>query len=755
MMQKPFFLYIKIILILLFLPAIQPQVFCDEKNMFDLSLTELMNITVATKTAISVEEAPSIVSVVTASEIKNMGARNLVDVLRTIPGIEIDHSVSFWTHEVNVRGIRNSYTSKVKLMLNGHRVYGWLYMFAPFQLFDCISINNIKRIEIIRGPGSALYGAGAFTGVINIITKKGGDEPSSVSIAAGNYGTYHPAAELSYQKNDFHIFMYADHFKTNGYNGDVREDMATNSPVFDSAVPGELTSQQKYTYLHTRVDYKQFHSQYMLSIFNAEVPVGVTRILTDENTSDDITSFLEIGYDMPINSKGNLSVKAFYDYGDSEGMYEVFPEETGQLHNQLVASGNFGPPEIIAGEPWPVGQGLMASPSHQGHSYGGELMVDYELLSSLMLVGGISYEFSKLDEAEHLISYNVTGSPITIDGIYYQPFPYTYLGELKNVTQDYNWIDVEHSKRNVTALYLQGTIDLKQVLALEKGVNNLALTLGARYDEYSDFGSTINPRAGLIYGPNKKLYFKLLYGQAFRAPNFSELYNQNNPTTTGNPDIKAETIDTIEFLVGYNFTDKIRTSATFFDFKIDDVIQRMAADVGGLYENSGSYEGNGIEIELKWLIHNNRYFYYNMTYQDIKDTTNSTITPQQGSPYTQADFNPGSIPHIYGNIGLNYDFTDWMIGNLSIAYTGEVDRSKEMALVNGTLVQADNRDSVNPSTVLNGTITLKDLFEDMEIQLSGYNLLNEDHRSPDPEAKVTYDFPHPGTTFRAVLSYTF
>ncbi len=96
-----------------------------------------------------------------------------------------------------MRGISNEFSSKVKFQINGHSVYGFIETSSINNLLDMLPVNNIDKIEIIRGPGSALYGHGAFSGVINIVTKEGGKEPSNVSFAAGSNHTYHPSFEVS------------------------------------------------------------------------------------------------------------------------------------------------------------------------------------------------------------------------------------------------------------------------------------------------------------------------------------------------------------------------------------------------------------------------------------------------------------------------------------------------------------------------------------------------------------------------------
>ena len=147
-------------------------------------LESLVNslIAVASKKPLSSRESPSIVSLVTAEEIKNSGARDLIDVLRMVPGFDFGVDVEgvvgigtrgCWAHE-----------GKILLLIDGQEMNEMLY--ASTQFGNHYPIDQIKRIEIIRGPGSAIYGGYAEYGVINIITKSGADI-NGISLSA-QYG---------------------------------------------------------------------------------------------------------------------------------------------------------------------------------------------------------------------------------------------------------------------------------------------------------------------------------------------------------------------------------------------------------------------------------------------------------------------------------------------------------------------------------------------------------------------------------------
>lgn len=129
--------------------------------------------------------------------------------------------------------------------------------------------------------------------------------------------------------------------------------------------------------------------------------------------------------------------------------------------------------------------------------------------------------------------------------------------------------------------------------------DEISLNAGLRYDFYSIFGSTINPRVGLIYAPWQSTTFKLLYGEAFRAPNQNELYN-NPGTVVANPELKPEKLDTIEFIIEHYFTQQLRAELNVFHTNINDNI--TLTDIGNgraKYQNNRNVESTGVEVQLE------------------------------------------------------------------------------------------------------------------------------------------------------------
>ncbi len=137
------------------------------------TLEDLLNVktTVATKKEVSVHSTPGIITVITDQEIHDMGARDLIDVLRLVPSVNFNYDVQ-GVVGMSVRGIW-AYEGKYALIVDGVEMNEPAY--GTTQFGNEFPVDQIKRIEIIRGPGSAIYGGFAELAVFNITTKSGGD----------------------------------------------------------------------------------------------------------------------------------------------------------------------------------------------------------------------------------------------------------------------------------------------------------------------------------------------------------------------------------------------------------------------------------------------------------------------------------------------------------------------------------------------------------------------------------------------------
>ncbi len=129
----------------------------------------------------------------------------------------------------------------------------------------------------------------------------------------------------------------------------------------------------------------------------------------------------------------------------------------------------------------------------------------------------------------------------------------------------------------------------------------LTFSAGLRYDYFSVFGDTLNPRLGLIYNPWQTSSIKLLYGTAFRAPSQSELnYNDAGISTLPSGGLKPEQLETVEFILEHQFNSHLRAELNLFHSDITDVISLNPVNDDLVQnQNSGNVESNGLEIQLE------------------------------------------------------------------------------------------------------------------------------------------------------------
>ncbi len=197
--------------ILIFMLLIAP-IFANEElefeNDFLSSLDEVSEI--ATKTKLNIDDTPAFVSVLHSGKLKKLGVSTVVEALSLVPGVQVKKESS-GVYVVIFRGA--SQKGEVKLMVDGvsiNNAYrGSIYYYLDFP------IELISRIEVIRGPGSVLYGSGAISGVVNIITHSSQESKNELFISAGTYDTYKAGAIFSTKLNEIKVNLDTYYTKSN------------------------------------------------------------------------------------------------------------------------------------------------------------------------------------------------------------------------------------------------------------------------------------------------------------------------------------------------------------------------------------------------------------------------------------------------------------------------------------------------------------------------------------------------------------
>lgn len=481
------------------------------EKLFDMTFEELMNIKVitASKQKQKVSEAPAIISIITEEQIRERGYDSVGEALKAVPGVYLldDH----FQYNLGVRGINGgmrAWSRIVKVMIDNQPVSfrvsteNWLGV-------ELIPINVVKRIEIVRGPSSALYGANAFLGVINIITKsyeniEGGRIAGSIGSLTTrlNYG----GELLLGKKIDSVGFVFA------GFGG-----YSDRSGLSVKNIPNK-------------------------AIYD-----------TDDKSENDISNprslFGRITY-VP-NSIGRLSLDFNYQYVDKYGEFQDWGVLT---HNNRISLHNFYIRGKFYRELWEK-IALTTSVSYgQGESTDKEhLAINQQGLADWMSreVGYRGFDIT----SEILYSFNeqnslTFGFDFTRNLQNLQTYYRNYHDKPKQPTgtvpDDTTFVDV--------GVYFQTILYPFHLVGMNR-FNSLGVTLGLRYDAHNMYEDVINCRIGGVFPITDKIHAKLLYGTSFKAPASVQLYTTILVPggVIGNPDLEPEKAKTLEMAFGGQF----------------------------------------------------------------------------------------------------------------------------------------------------------------------------------------------------------
>jgi len=301
-----------IILILIFiisLGSLKVAAQTDSLKISELNRDDIlkMKTTVASKTELTPRETPGIVSIVTREEIQQSGARDLIEVLRMVPGINFAyddggvigmHMRGNWGHE-----------GKILLIIDGQEMNELKYNTLQFgRHFD---VNSIKRIEVIRGPGSSIYGGSAELGVINITTEKGKDINgikinSGYSQMGSSTGLANVGVSAGKKINDIELSFHG-----NFSDGIKSDKMFPTYKTFDLSKEGGDT---RSTYFNFGLNGKKLGIKLIYDNYDNGFIYGTNAANVNLYTQSFMSYLGEIKYDICINKKLTITPKLNYKY---------------------------------------------------------------------------------------------------------------------------------------------------------------------------------------------------------------------------------------------------------------------------------------------------------------------------------------------------------------------------------------------------------------------------------------------------------
>lgn len=540
----------------------------DEEDLA-LAYGDKATVSIATGARQDLRRAPAVATVVTAEDIAAMGAVDLDDVMETVPGIHVARNGLGNTSVYVIRGIFNVNNPQVLMLQNG------VPMTLMFQgnkggVWGGLPLENVARIEIIRGPGSALYGADAYSGVINIITKRAADAPGTeIGFRAGSFRSGDAWVQHGGKLGPLDVAAYLRVGTTDGAKETITADAQTARDALHgtsaSLAPGPTNLGRDA--IDAGIDLGhgkwRFRGGYKLRD-RLEMGAGVASALdpTSWAKSERITGDLS-WLDPNFARDWSLGFIASYlHYADT------------------VPTNLFLYPPGARGVLAPVfPEGVIGGPNKWERQYRFAANAGYAGFAGHSVRFGIGHDDLNMYKTKTIKNYLINQTT----GAYTQ-----------TALMDYSDIQpfMRPQRRKVNYAYLQDEWLISR---------DWTLTAGIRRDVYSDAGGTTNPRLALVWEARHDLTAKLMAGRAFRAPSFNELYGINNPVLQGNPGLKPETITSFEAAVSWQARRELQLNANVFRYIMRDMIRAVSA--GGnasIYRNSGQQRGRGFEIEAVW-----------------------------------------------------------------------------------------------------------------------------------------------------------
>jgi len=281
-----------------------------QQGFFDMSIEELMNVevTLASKSEQRMFDTAAAVYVITAEDIRRSGRQSIPEILRMVPGVQVAH-INANTWAVSIRGFNSEFANKLLVMIDGRSIYTPHFGGVYWDMHD-VMLEDVERIEVIRGPGGTIWGSNAINGIINIITKKAKDTQGL--LLSGTAGTEEKAAgALRYGdkiSDNTYYRVYSKYFdrddaqRTNGSNGN--DDWQAGQGGF--RVDSQSSENEEFTLQGDVFDGRIGHmssewsaSAPFLSVFSENFPIrGIDLLGRWKRTfADDSSMELQLYYD--------------------------------------------------------------------------------------------------------------------------------------------------------------------------------------------------------------------------------------------------------------------------------------------------------------------------------------------------------------------------------------------------------------------------------------------------------------------------
>ncbi len=612
---------------------------------------------------------------------------------------------------VSIRGLS---TNRIELDINGRSVNAAGVVGGYYIDWATIPLDNIEKIEIIRGGSSALYGNNNIGGVINVITKTPTTTPETsiygnISSADGldlaqNYRFTHSykigvlgySLGASYQKAD--AFLWNNDFEAKNFNISTNIDMPLKGMMtlgmqFSEDIRGFIVNNRKSTDPDSPDFYQKINSDYPLSFGeNLAPPFGRAFFSAPGATSDKTKYYLDFGYDQPI--------------GDAMVEFKLYKNIEDRDEKNYAKAG------LVSG--YDSGTLVLNQSVASDRSYGGTLKATVPI-GEHELIGGIQYK---------VLSYG----DITVN----------YIDVVYNGRPDYSSNPSQEAE--MIGYYIQDTWKISDKFILTPGLRYDTYKLkpinGAQLSELSD--NTLAPKLTATYAltDNDKITVSLY--QSVRTPGLPEMWWWANGMTRGEPELKPERNNAAELIYQHQYSPTALSRISTYYYKIDEfIVFRHDSDWRGVYNiDDATFYGASIEQRLaltSWMSGRASLSYQKSEKDgDIFDTTHLT---------DELDF----LPEWKATLSAEFKLPYRSLLNVDFHYSG--DRSGIYAYTDSTGTTSKKLVTVNSSLTCDLNLKIP-IADHGEWNLFVQNLFNVSYEE-------VYGYPLPGIMVGTSFKWNF
>ena len=617
-------------------------------NQLDLGSLLDANVVTASKKSERISQAPAFIEVLTRKQLLDLGARDLYQALTFLPGIELIQTYQGYVTLIFRGQLQEIYNSKILLLVNGHPAYEAIT--SNFYL-ELIPVEAIERIEVIRGPGSVLYGTNAFAGVINIITVMQQDEGTTTRLRAegGSFSTGALGGGNQGRSGDLSWAAFVSGQKTNGYpyviehsqNEDCINPAAAPVPAHCAGTGPTATLDYFNNFANAYLDlqYKGFRLQ-TGGILQEKQKYGIAPIYRFQGPNDSQFWFAELSYRRAwekaaiVTRLGVNKEQKTWEFGHFPlPSYQETRAEGKVVYLRGEVVGSYYPIE-------PVAIDLGASYEEGGDKSSGFFEGSFVVLQA--------------DDTIHAFSPRFDSPPQQRIASVYAQGTWAITEKLTAIAGD-RLTNFESSRLSVEMD--KSGIAQQSVVPAESSVNN-------------------SVRGGLVYTPIEPLTLKLLYGSAFRVPNIYES-SAVLSQVIGTTPLKPETVRTWELGVDSRPIERLSFRTNGFYSVTDRLILRRrpntaeAALFGAnstVYDNLPGQTIIGIEAALHAILTEQWTGFINGAWKELRDRKTKEMQ-RVAAPLT-------------ANLGVSYQPVSWLAVRPNAQYVGPRGDSRYYTLLN-------------------------------------------------------------------------